>query len=68
MGDAVRRRAANEQRHLGQLAQRLRASHPRRHINRQLQLLDDLHSELTRSLRRGLQERSCRGQSWLAPG
>jgi exodeoxyribonuclease VII large subunit len=57
MGEAVRRRAANEQRHLGQLAQRLRASHPRRLLHRRLQLLDDLHSELTRSLRRALQER-----------
>jgi exodeoxyribonuclease VII large subunit len=57
MGDTVRRRAASEQRHLGQLAQRLRASHPRRQLNRRLQLLDDLHGELTRSMRRGLQER-----------
>jgi len=57
MGDAVRRRAASEQRHLGQLTQRLRASHPRRPLNRRLQLLDDLHSELTRSMQRELQER-----------
>jgi exodeoxyribonuclease VII large subunit len=42
---------------LGQCAQRLRASHPRRQINRRLQLLDDLQSELVRSMRRSLQER-----------
>jgi exodeoxyribonuclease VII large subunit len=57
MGEGVRRRAASEQRHLGQLAQRLQASHPRRQINRRLQRLDDLHGTLTRSMRRGLQER-----------
>jgi exodeoxyribonuclease VII large subunit len=57
LGEAVRRRAAAEQRHLRQLAQRLQASHPRRQINRRLQLLDDLQSELLRSMRRGLQER-----------
>jgi len=57
MGDTVRRRLASEQRHQGQLAQRLRASHPRRQLNRRLQLLDDLHTELTRSMRSGLQER-----------
>jgi len=56
-GEAVRRRAASEQRHLGQLAQRLRASHPRRHLNRQLQLLDNLQGELTRCMRRELQQR-----------
>ena len=57
MGEAVRRCIASEQRHLGQLAQRLRASHPRRQFNSQLQLLDDLHAELTRSMRRELQQR-----------
>jgi exodeoxyribonuclease VII large subunit len=35
----------------------LQASHPRRQINRRLQRLDDLHGTLTRSMRRGLQER-----------
>jgi exodeoxyribonuclease VII large subunit len=57
MGEAVRRRAASEQRQLGQLSQRLRASHPRRQLNRRLQLLDDLQSALTRSIRRELQQR-----------
>ena len=57
IGEAVRRRAASEQRHLGQLAQRLRASHPRRQLNRRLQHLDDLQSALTRSIRRELQQR-----------
>jgi exodeoxyribonuclease VII large subunit len=57
MGDAVRRRAASEQRHLGQIAQRLQASHPRRQFNRQLQRLDDLQSQLTRCIRRGLRLR-----------
>jgi exodeoxyribonuclease VII large subunit len=57
MSDTVRRRAASEQRHLGQLAQRLRASHPRRQLNLRLQRLDDLHSQLTRCIRRGLRER-----------
>jgi exodeoxyribonuclease VII large subunit len=57
MGDAVRRRAASEQRHLEQVAQRLRASHPRRQLNRQWQRLDDLQSQLTRCIRRGLRQR-----------
>jgi exodeoxyribonuclease VII large subunit len=57
MSDSVRRRAAAEQRHLNQLAQRLQASHPRRLINRRLQRLDDLQSTLARSVRRGWQER-----------
>jgi exodeoxyribonuclease VII large subunit len=57
MGEAVRRRAAGEQRHLAQLAQRLQASHPRRQINRRRQLLDELQSQTTRLMRRGLQER-----------
>ena len=57
MGDAVRRRAASEQRHLEQIGQRLRASHPRRQFNRQLQRLDDLQSQLTRCIRRGLRQR-----------
>jgi exodeoxyribonuclease VII large subunit len=57
MGDALRRRATSEQRHLGQLAQRFRASHPRRQINRRLQRMDDLQSQLIRSLRRGLRQR-----------
>jgi exodeoxyribonuclease VII large subunit len=57
MGEAVRRRISSEQRHLGQLSQRLRALHPRRQFNRQLQRLDDLQSVLTRSLRRELQQR-----------
>ncbi|HEY3861953.1 MAG TPA: exodeoxyribonuclease VII large subunit [Verrucomicrobiae bacterium] len=57
MAETVRRRGAAERRHLAQLAQRLQASHPRRQINRRLQLLDDLQDELGRSLRRGLKER-----------
>jgi exodeoxyribonuclease VII large subunit len=57
IGDAMRRRAASEQRHLEQIAQRLRASHPRRQLNRQLQRLDDLQSQLTRCIRRGLRQR-----------
>jgi exodeoxyribonuclease VII large subunit len=57
MSEATRRRAAAEQRHLGQLSQRLRASHPRRQLNLKLQHLDDLQSELTRSIRRELQQR-----------
>ncbi len=57
MREAARRRAAAEQRHLGQLAQRLRASHPRRQLNLKLQHLDDLQSELARSIRRELQQR-----------
>jgi exodeoxyribonuclease VII large subunit len=57
MGDAVRRRAAAEQRHLEQIAQRLRASHPRRQLDRRLQRLDDLESQLTRCIRRGLRQR-----------
>ena len=57
MGEAVRRRAASEQRHLGQLAQRLRAWRPQRQINRQLQRLDEAQSALTRCLRRGLRQR-----------
>jgi exodeoxyribonuclease VII large subunit len=57
MGEAVRRYIASEERQLGQLAQRLRASHPRRQFNLRLQLLDDLHGELTRSIRRDLQQR-----------
>jgi exodeoxyribonuclease VII large subunit len=57
MGEAVRRRAASELRHLAQLAQRLRTLHPRRQLNRRLQLLDDLQGELIRSLRRELQQR-----------
>jgi exodeoxyribonuclease VII large subunit len=57
IGDAVRRRAASEQRHLAQIAQRLRASHPRRHLNLRLQRLDDLQSQLTRCIRRGLRQR-----------
>jgi exodeoxyribonuclease VII large subunit len=57
LAEAARRRAASEQRHLGQFAQRLRASHPCRQINRRLQLLDDLQSELSRSVGRGLRQR-----------
>jgi exodeoxyribonuclease VII large subunit len=57
MAEAVRRRVASEQRHLGQLSQRLRAAHPRRLLNRQLQRLDDLQAALTRSIRRELQQR-----------
>jgi exodeoxyribonuclease VII large subunit len=57
MGETVRRRAASEQRHLGQLSQRLRASHPRRQLNRRLQRLDDLQGALTRSIRRQWQQR-----------
>ncbi len=57
MGEAVRRRAAGEQRHLGQLSQRLRASHPRRQLNLRLQILDDLQGALTRSIRRELHQR-----------
>jgi exodeoxyribonuclease VII large subunit len=57
MGDAVRRRAASEQRHLGQIAQRLRASHPRRQLNFRLQRLDDLQSQLVRCVGRGLRQR-----------
>ncbi|HEV7927322.1 MAG TPA: exodeoxyribonuclease VII large subunit [Verrucomicrobiae bacterium] len=57
MGETVRRYIASEERQLGQLAQRLRASHPRRQLNRRLQLLDDLHGELSRSMRRDLQQR-----------
>ena len=57
MSEAVRRRAAAEQRHLDQLAQRLRASHPRRRIQRSLQSLDDLQMQLTRSLHAGLSQR-----------
>ena len=57
LAEAARRRAASAQRHLGQFAQRLRASHPCRQINRRLQLLDDLQSELSRSVGRGLRQR-----------
>jgi len=57
MAEAVRRYAASESRQLGHLVQRLRASHPRRQFNRRLQLLDDLHGELTRCVRRALLER-----------
>jgi exodeoxyribonuclease VII large subunit len=57
MREAARRHAAAEQRHLGQLSQRLRASHPRRQLNLKLQHLDDLQMELTRSIRRELQQR-----------
>jgi len=57
MGETVRRRAASEQRHLEQIAQRLRASHPRRQMNRRLQSLDELQSQLTRCVRRGLRQR-----------
>jgi len=57
MGDSVRRRAASEQRHLGQIAQRLRASHPRHQLNRRLQRMDDLQSQLTRGIKRMLRQR-----------
>ncbi len=57
LGEVVRRRTVSERRHLGQLTQRMAASHPRRHLNRRLQRLDDLQGGLTRSMRRGLQER-----------
>jgi exodeoxyribonuclease VII large subunit len=57
MREAARRHAAAEQRHLGQLSQRLRASHPRRQLNLKLQHLDDLQMESTRSIRRELQQR-----------
>ena len=57
MGEAVRRRAASEQRHLDQFVQRLRTLHPRRQINSRRQNLDDLEMQLTRSLRRALRQR-----------
>jgi exodeoxyribonuclease VII large subunit len=57
MGETVRRRTASEQRHLGQLAQRLQAFHPRRQLHRQLQRLDDLQGVLARCLRREFQQR-----------
>ena len=57
MGEAVRRRAASEQRHLDQFVQRLRTLHPRRQINSRRQNLDDLEIQLTRSLRRALKQR-----------
>jgi exodeoxyribonuclease VII large subunit len=57
IGDSVRRRAAAEQRHLDQIAQRLRAAHPRRQMNRRLQSLDDLQQQLTRCMGRGLRQR-----------
>jgi exodeoxyribonuclease VII large subunit len=57
MAEAARRRASSEQRHLGQITQRMRAWHPRRQIRRGQQRLDDLQSALTRSIRRGLARR-----------
>jgi exodeoxyribonuclease VII large subunit len=47
---------------LAQVAQRLKASHPRRQLNRRLQELDDLHTARARAIRRGLEQRqlACR--------
>jgi exodeoxyribonuclease VII large subunit len=57
MRDTALRRLASEQRHVGQIWQRLRAWHPRRQLNRQLQSLDDLQSALARAMRREMQRR-----------
>lgn len=57
MHDRVARRLAMEQRHCHQLAQRVRALHPRRRLNQQLQRIDDLQGALVRHVRQGLQER-----------
>ncbi len=58
MGDAVRRRVAGEQRHLSQVAARLRASHPRRQFNQRLQYFDDLKDALARAMREGIEARA----------
>ncbi|HEY3856244.1 MAG TPA: exodeoxyribonuclease VII large subunit [Verrucomicrobiae bacterium] len=55
MTEIVRRRILAERRHFAQLAQRLAASHPRRHLNRQLQRLDELQISRVRSLRASLE-------------
>jgi exodeoxyribonuclease VII large subunit len=74
MREAALRRLASEQRHLGQVSQRLRAWHPRRQLNRQLQGLDDLQSALGRAIRRELQLRLvaaralCQRLARLRPG
>lgn len=53
--ELARRRVAAELRHTRQLAQRLRASHPRRILNQRLQRLDDLQTTLVRCARQQLQ-------------
>jgi exodeoxyribonuclease VII large subunit len=58
MAESVRRRLAGEGRHLQQLWQRLRASHPRRILHQRLQRLDDLQSTLSRCARQQMQ--TCR--------
>jgi exodeoxyribonuclease VII large subunit len=51
LGQAVRRRLESAGEHLAQCLQRLRYRHPRRHVNEQLQHLDDLLVGLSRSTR-----------------
>jgi len=56
LGQSLRRRLQSERRPFQQLAQRLRALHPRRHLNQRRQRLDDLHASLVRCPGRDLQK------------
>jgi len=56
LGKLVRQRLGQEEDAARQLAQRLARVHPRRLLNEQLQLLDDLQTSLMRSVRSGLRQ------------
>jgi len=56
LGKLVRQRLDQEKDAARQLAQRLARVHPRRLLNEQLQLLDDLQASLVRCLRSGLRQ------------
>ncbi len=58
----VRQRMERDREDLERLADRLTRVHPRRHLNDQLQRLDDLESSLLRSAKYGLREAQTR---WL---
>jgi exodeoxyribonuclease VII large subunit len=56
LGKLVRQRLGQEEDAARQLAQRLARVHPRRLLNEQLQLLDDLQTSLVRCVRSGLRQ------------